>query len=114
MQLQEPVMPRITFIAPDGAAREVTVASGVSVMATAVAHGIPGIIGECGGLAMCTSCHVYVAEQWLDRVALPNEAENEMLECAANARHANSRLSCQIQMTEQLCGLVVYLPESQV
>jgi 2Fe-2S ferredoxin len=107
-------MPRVTIIAPDGASHEVTVASGVSVMATAVAHGIPGIIGECDGLAMCTSCHVYVSAEWVDRLAMPSEAENEMLECTANARRPNSRLSCQIEMTEQLCGLTVYVPESQV
>jgi ferredoxin, 2Fe-2S len=103
-------MPRITFIAPDGAARDIAVASGVSVMGTAVAHGIPGIIGECGGLAMCRTCHVYVADEWVDRLALPSEAENEMLECTAGERRPNSRLSCQIEMTQELCGLVVLVP----
>ena len=103
-------MPRITFIASDGSAREVAAATGISVMLTAVAHGIPGIVGECGGLALCATCHVCVADDWVDRLSPPSDAENEMLECTASARRPNSRLSCQIEMTDELSGLVVHVP----
>jgi 2Fe-2S ferredoxin len=81
-------------------------------METALANGIDGIIGECGGFAMCATCHVYVES--LDTALPPiEEAENHMLESTAEVRRPNSRLSCQIISGSHLDGLVLRLPERQ-
>lgn len=106
--------PKITFVDPDGTTRNVEVPSGRSVMQGAVAGGVDGIVGECGGNTMCATCHVYVAREWQDRLAEPDMVEQEMLEFTASERTAASRLSCQITVTEELDGLVVELPESQL
>ncbi len=106
--------PKITFVDPDGTARNVEVPAGRSVMQGAVAGGVDGIVGECGGNAMCATCHVYVAEEWRDRLAEPAMVEQEMLEFTACERTEASRLSCQITVTEEFDGLVVELPESQL
>jgi 2Fe-2S ferredoxin len=93
-------MPKITYILPDGLETVLDAEPGSSVMRAAVSNGIPGIVAECGGSAMCATCHVYV------------ETENpEMLDCTASERCANSRLSCQLQVSEDI---TVRLPETQV
>jgi ferredoxin, 2Fe-2S len=86
---------------------------GVTVMQCATEAGISGIVAECGGSAMCATCHVYVDDAWLDKLAPPLANELEMLECTAAPRNANSRLSCQIKMSPALNGLLVYLPDQQ-
>lgn len=107
-------MPRLTFIASDGTPRTVEARTGDSVMQTALAQGIDGIIAECGGAMACATCHVYVADDWTDRVGPAGEVEADMLEFAASEVTATSRLTCQIKITEALDGLVLHLPESQV
>lgn len=106
-------MPSITFTLSDGTTRTVTGTPGRSVMETAVQHGIPGIVAECGGACACATCHVYVDEAFLDAVGAPGEWEEEMLEDVVSPRQVSSRLSCQIALTGELAGLAVTIPEEQ-
>lgn len=105
-------MPKITFIEFDGTAHEVDMPAGGSVMEAAVSNNVPGIDADCGGACACATCHVFVGEQWLDKMGERGEMEQSMLDFAENVR-LNSRLSCQIPLTEELDGLVVDMPESQ-
>ena len=107
-------MGSFTFIAHDGSVRRLEVSDGTSLMHAAVANGITGIVAECGGSQMCATCHVYVAPEWLDKLAPMQATEDAMLDSAASERKENSRLSCQILMSSELDGLVVHLPERQV
>lgn len=107
-------MPNITFINPDGHAQNVNAAVGDSAMSAAMRHGIDEIIAECGGSAVCATCHVYVDEDWIARVGDVGSDEDELLEGVATDRLPNSRLSCQIRITEALDGLVLRLPERQI
>jgi 2Fe-2S ferredoxin len=107
-------MPKITYVHPDGAREELDVPVGTSVMRAAVMNGIDGIVAECGGEMMCATCHVYVAEDQLARTPKMSEEEAAMLEFTASERRPNSRLSCQLTVTPELDGLVVYLPETQL
>lgn len=106
-------MPDITFIHPDGEAQGLEAPEGVSVMQAATGAGVRGIVAECGGSAMCATCHVYVDPAWVERLPAPLANELEMLECTADERRPESRLSCQIKLTADLQGLVVRLPERQ-
>ncbi|HEX5565702.1 MAG TPA: 2Fe-2S iron-sulfur cluster-binding protein [Streptomyces sp.] len=106
--------PKITFVDPEGTSRNIEVPPGRSVMQGAIAGGVGGIVGECGGNAMCATCHVYVAEEWRERLEEPTMVEQEMLEFTACERTEASRLSCQITVTDELDGLVVHLPETQL
>lgn len=106
-------MPDITFILADGSERGLEAPEGVSVMAAATGAGVPGIVAECGGSAMCATCHVYVDDAWADKLPAPLANELEMLECTAAERQPNSRLSCQIKAAPELEGLRVTLPETQ-
>jgi len=106
-------MPDITFIHPDGTEQGMEAPSGVSLMQMATGAGVAGIIAECGGSAMCATCHVYVDPAWLNKLPTPLGNELEMLECTSSERRPESRLSCQIKLTDELQGLVVRLPESQ-
>lgn len=83
-------------------------------MLTALSSGVDGIEAECGGSCMCATCHVYVDAAWLDRLPKVQILEDEMLDDTASKRESNSRLSCQIQMTDDLDGLIVTLPETQI
>jgi 2Fe-2S ferredoxin len=107
-------MPTITFIHPDNRAERVEAEIGDSAMRAAVLHGIDGIVAECGGSALCATCHVYVDEAWLGRLAAIGDDEDALLDGTACERQANSRLSCQIKITPELDGLVLRLPERQV
>jgi len=106
-------MPKVTYIAHDGARTTLDVAVGNSVMLAAVFENLSGIEGACGGYLSCASCHVYVDEAFLPRLAPPSEDERSMLGQVAAPRRPNSRLSCQIVMSEALDGLVVTTPERQ-
>ena len=106
-------MARITYIADDGEQTVLEVEPGRSVMQAAVAEGVLGIIGDCAGNMACATCHVYVDSAWVDRVGSKSDTESLMLEEVFN-RQPNSRLSCQIRVSEELDGLVVRLPERQV
>lgn len=107
-------MPKVTYIAHDGATTTVDVPVGENVMRGALYNAIEGIAGECGGAPSCATCHVYVDDAWTAKVGGPvNDAEAELLEGAATEVKPTSRLSCQMVMTEELDGLVVHMPESQ-
>ena len=107
-------MPAITFIHPNGKNDRVDVGDGESAMQAATRHVLDGILAECGGNAMCATCHVYVDEGWLARLPAMGDDEDALLDGAAAERRPNSRLSCQISVTSALDGLVLRLPERQV
>lgn len=106
-------MPKVTFVAPDGARRDIDARSGDSVMQIALNNDVDGIVGECGGSLMCATCHVYVDEAFTDKLPDKSPAEDMMLEGAASEIKPTSRLSCQIILDESLDGLTVFLPETQ-
>ena len=105
-------MPKIHYIDFEGTERIVEANIGDSVMETATNNDMPGIDADCGGACACATCHVYVDAQWTGTVGKPEELEAEMLEVADGVK-SNSRLSCQIKITEEMDGLVVTTPESQ-
>ncbi|MGX4774567.1 2Fe-2S iron-sulfur cluster-binding protein [Bradyrhizobium guangdongense] len=107
-------MPTISFIHRDSNSERVEVSDGESAMQAATRHGLDGILAECGGNAMCATCHVYVDDAWVARLPAMAEDEDALLEGAAAERLPNSRLSCQIKITPELDGLVLRLPERQV
>ena len=106
-------MPSVVFILPTGETRTVDVAPGTTLMTAAVKNGVDGIIGECGGVCMCATCHVYVREDFLDKLPPIKDTEEAVLDVTNAERLPNSRLSCQIKMTEALDGLTVTVPSSQ-
>jgi 2Fe-2S ferredoxin len=106
-------MPEVTFIHPDGSRDVIDIPEGTSVMHGSISNGLKGIIGECGGSAMCATCHVYIEQVFLDKLFPISPAEEAMLESTSSERKPNSRLGCQIQLTAALNGLVVHLPETE-
>jgi 2Fe-2S ferredoxin len=105
-------MPKISFIAHDGAEFIVDADNGQSLMQIAVDNGVPSILGDCGGSCACATCHGYIDEQWLARVPAPAQDEQDMLEGALEVK-ANSRLLCQVFADDKLDGIIVRLPLSQ-
>ena len=105
-------MAKITYIEHDGTAHEIDAQEGATVMETAIKHLVPGIEADCGGACACATCHVFVDAKWMAAVGNASEMEEDMLDFAFDVRD-NSRLSCQITMTDALDGLVVRLPEKQ-
>lgn len=105
-------MPTITFTSADGEATTVEATAGDSVMETAVRHGVPGIVAECGGSLSCATCHVFVDEDDLAQLPAMEEMEDEMLWGAAVDREDCSRLSCQLRVTDR--DLHVTTPKTQV
>jgi 2Fe-2S ferredoxin len=106
-------MAKITYIEFDGTEHEVDVPPGYSVMEGAVDNNIPGIEAECGGMCSCATCHVYVDPAWVEATGKPKSIEQGMLESALDLKET-SRLSCQIEVTDELDGLVVRMPELQI
>ena len=106
-------MVRIIYKSGDGFSREVEVAVGRSVMLGATINGVAGIEADCGGTLSCATCHVYVDPAWVDRLPEPEQMEVELMEGVAAERRPNSRLSCQIVLTEALDGLTVEVPARQ-
>ena len=106
-------MAKITYIEHDGKPHTIEVANGLSVMEGAVQNNIPGIDADCGGSMACATCHVYVKEEWFDKLQKKEDGEEDMLDMAFEPKK-NSRLSCQLMVSDQLDGLVVNLPEKQV
>jgi len=106
-------MPKVTYIAADGTETTLEVPVGTSVMEAAIMSNVDGILGECGGSINCATCHVFV--QNADQFTLPemSPVEEEMLEATAVERQPESRLSCQLIMTDDMDGLIVRLPEAQ-
>jgi 2Fe-2S ferredoxin len=105
-------MPQVVFITHSGERHAVQVPVGQSLMTAAVTNGVPGIDGDCGGNCACATCHVFVDPAWLGKLPTASTMETEMLSFAAEVRD-NSRLGCQIPMTDALDGLTVTLPEAQ-
>jgi 2Fe-2S ferredoxin len=105
-------MAKITYIQFDGTETVIDVKPGLSVMEGAVKNNVRGIDADCGGACACATCHVFVDPAWLDKVGQKSAMEESMLDFAENVEE-NSRLSCQIPVTEALDGLIVRLPESQ-
>jgi ferredoxin, 2Fe-2S len=105
-------MVKITYIDSAGASRTAEAEVGATVMETAIRNGIPGIEAECGGACACSTCHVYVEEAWREKTGEPTPMEEDMLDFAYEVR-PNSRLSCQIRVSDDLDGLVVTTPERQ-
>lgn len=105
-------MPRIIYIDANDNQFEAEVDVGSNVMEGAVDNMIDGILGECGGVMSCATCHCYVDENWLGKLPPMSEQEEDMLDMAIEPKD-NSRLSCQLEVTEELDGLVVHMPKSQ-
>ena len=105
-------MAKITYVEHDGSTHLVEVRNGYSVMEGAVNNQVPGIDADCGGSCACATCHVYVDPAWLDKVGKRSPEEQSMLDFADNVE-ANSRLSCQIEVSPALDGLIVRMPKSQ-
>lgn len=105
-------MAKITYIEFNGAEHPVDVKSGLSVMEGAIKNNVPGIDADCGGACACATCHVYVDAAWQGKTGEKSAMEESMLDFAENVE-PNSRLSCQIKVSDDLDGLVVRMPESQ-
>ena len=105
-------MPRVTFISADGTATEASGDIGQSVMSVAVNAGIEVILAECGGACACGTCHCYVDAAWVERLSPPSDSEAAMIDCVIAPR-PESRLTCQLRLTDELDGLVLHLPAAQ-
>ena len=105
-------MAKIHFTDHNGETRTVDIENGATVMEAAIRNSIPGIEAECGGACACATCHVYVDEAWREKTGSASTMEESMLDFAQNVE-PNSRLSCQIKVSDELDGLVVRMPESQ-
>tara|TARA_B100001029_G_scaffold127156_1_gene106215 strand:- start:23 stop:343 length:321 start_codon:yes stop_codon:yes gene_type:complete len=105
-------MPKITYIDYNGKSETIEVSSGLSVMEGAIQNNINGIDADCGGSMACATCHVYVQEKWLNKLSKIEDAEQDMLDMAFEPKK-NSRLSCQILISDELDGLVVTTPKKQ-
>ena len=106
-------MPKINYIEHGGKKHTIEVANGLTVMEGAIQNNIPGIDADCGGGMACATCHVYVKEEWFNKLPKKEDGEEDMLDMAFEPK-TNSRLSCQLMVSEQIDGLVVNLPEKQV
>ena len=107
-------MPRAVFIPSDGKAIALEVAEGTSLMRAAVTNGIDSIVGDCGGVMSCATCHVLVDPLYLPFLPALSDNEDMMLDCTAAPRAPNSRLSCQIMMDASLDGIVVHVADPQL
>ena len=106
-------MAKITYIKHNGKSQTIDVENGLTVMEGAVQNDISGIDADCGGSMLCATCHVYVKEDWFNKVSSKTEGEDDMLDQAYKPKK-NSRLSCQLIISDELDGLIVNLPEKQV
>jgi 2Fe-2S ferredoxin len=102
-------MPKLTFVEPSGTIRVVEDANSKTLMEAARAGDVTGILAQCGGSCACGTCHVHIADEWLDKVGNPSVMEAELLLIATN-HQANSRLACQVKLNPTLDGLLVYVP----
>ena len=105
-------MPKIIYVDHEGNERAIEAKNGETVMETAIKNSVPGIDADCGGACACATCHVYVDDAFMEKVGQPEEMEQSMLDFAENVKE-NSRLSCQITVSDDLDGLKVTTPESQ-
>ena len=105
-------MPKITYIDNQGSSKTIDVENGLTVMEGAIQNDIPGIDADCGGSMACATCHVYVDENWYEKLPKKEEGEEDMLDVAYEPNRF-SRLSCQIMVSNDLDGLIVRLPSKQ-
>ena len=105
-------MAKITYHTHDNKTHTVDVQKGLTVMEGAIQNDIPGIDADCGGACACATCHVYVKEEWLDKLSEQGESEKDMLDFAFETK-SNSRLSCQLMLEDKHDGIIVNLPEKQ-
>jgi len=105
-------MPKITYQDNQGNSKTIEIENGLSVMEGAIQNDIPGIDADCGGAMACATCHVYVEEKWLNKIPKAEEAEVDMIDMAHEPKK-NSRLSCQLIVTDELDGLKVTTPAKQ-
>ena len=106
-------MPKITYIESSGKRKTIEVQKGLSVMEGAIQNNIPGIDADCGGGMACATCHVYVKEEWFNKLNKAEDSEQDMIDMAFEPKK-NSRLSCQIIVTEELDALIVTTPSKQI
>ncbi len=106
-------MPKIIYKQPDGSATEVEVEAGYSVMEGAINADVPGIVAECGGACACATCHAYVDEAWLGKLPAMDDMEDAMLD-AAYERRDTSRLTCQLEVSDELDGLTVTVADNEL
>lgn len=107
-------MIEVTYVDSKGNRQTVEAESGQSIMQVAADNLINGILGDCGGSCTCATCHCFVEEEWLEKTGEANSFEKDMLDLCAIPAKENSRLSCQITVNEDLNGIVIHLPESQL
>ena len=105
-------MAKITYIEHNGKSHTIEVSNGLSVMEGATQNNIPGIDADCGGGMACATCHVYVKEEWLDKLSKKEDGEEDMIDMAFEPNKF-SRLSCQLIVSDEIDGLIVNLPEKQ-
>ena len=105
-------MPKITYKDKNGNSKTIEVENGLSVMEGAIQNDIPGIDADCGGAMACATCHVYVEENWFNKLTKTEDAEVDMIDMAYEPKK-NSRLSCQIIVSDELDGLEITTPEKQ-
>jgi len=105
-------MPKITYKDSQGNSKTIEVENGLTVMEGAIQNDIPGIDADCGGSMACATCHVYVEEKWFNKISKAEEAEVDMIDMALEPKK-NSRLSCQLIVSDELDGLTVTTPEKQ-
>tara|TARA_Y100000992_G_scaffold254196_1_gene187010 strand:- start:148 stop:468 length:321 start_codon:yes stop_codon:yes gene_type:complete len=105
-------MAKVTYIDSHGNSKSIEVDNGLTVMEGAIQNNITGIDADCGGSMACATCHVYVEEKWLDKLTKPEDGEIDMIDMAFEPKK-NSRLSCQIIVSDELDGLTVTTPEKQ-
>lgn len=107
-------MAKITYVEHNGREHVIEVATGLTVMEGARDNGVPGIEADCGGACACSTCHVYVASEWVDKLPPKDAMESDMLDFAWQPDPVRSRLTCQLRVSDALDGLVVNLPEKQI
>jgi len=105
-------MAKITYVEHSGKLHTIQVQNGLTVMEGAVQNNIPGIDADCGGSMACATCHVYVKEEWFNKLPKKEDGEEDMLDMAYEPRKF-SRLSCQLIVSDELEGLVINLPVKQ-
>ena len=105
-------MPKITFIDSQANSKTIEVENGFSVMEGAIQNNIPEIDADCGGSMACATCHVYVQDDWYDKLSIKEDGEEDMLDMAFEPK-TNSRLSCQIVVSDEIDGLEVNIPSKQ-
>ena len=105
-------MPKITYIDSSGNKKTIDVAKGLSVMEGAIQNDVPGIDADCGGGMACATCHVYVKEEWFNKLPKAEDGEQDMIDMAFEPKK-NSRLSCQLIVSDELDGMVVTTPSKQ-